>query len=70
MMCGTAENRVLECRTTVAVCQNSRNKRILDACAWFFSIFCGIYVEFAKILLYPREIAVLLDFEYKRVCQI
>lgn len=51
MMCGTAENRVLKWRATVAACQNSRNKWILDASAWLFLFFFGIYVESAGILL-------------------
>ncbi len=30
MMCGTVENRFVEWRATVAVCQDSEKKRILD----------------------------------------
>jgi hypothetical protein len=30
MMCGTAEDRVLEWRATVAVCQNGGKKQVLD----------------------------------------
>ncbi len=33
MMCGTVENRFLEWRATVAVCQNGAKKRGLDVCA-------------------------------------
>ncbi len=39
MMCGTAENRFLEWRATVAVCQNSSNKQILDTSAWLLGRF-------------------------------
>jgi len=41
MMCGTAENRVLEWRITVAVCQNGAKKWILDVCARLFGGFSG-----------------------------
>jgi hypothetical protein len=41
MMCGTAENRVLEWRTTVAVCQDGAKKWILDVCARLFGGFSG-----------------------------
>ncbi len=30
MMCGTVENRVLEWRATVAVCQRSKKKLLFD----------------------------------------
>ena len=33
MMCGTAENQVLEWRATVAVCQNGAKKLVLDVYA-------------------------------------
>jgi hypothetical protein len=39
MMCGTVENRVLEWRARVAVCQNSGEKRILHAKTLLFLCF-------------------------------
>ncbi len=40
MMCGTAENRFLEWRATVAVCQNSRKRRLLGVSVQLFGRFC------------------------------
>jgi hypothetical protein len=42
MMCGTVENRFLEWRATVAVCQNGGEKRILDVRTRLFSGASGI----------------------------
>jgi len=42
MMFETAENRVLEWRTTVAVCQNGAKKWILTVCARLFGGFSGM----------------------------
>jgi len=39
MICGIVENQVPECGATGAVCQNSRNKRVLDATAWLLRRF-------------------------------
>ncbi len=39
MMFETAENRVLEWRTTVAVCQNSGKKWVLGVCVQLFACF-------------------------------
>jgi len=36
MMCGTVENRVLEWRATVAVCQNSRKRWLLGVSVQLF----------------------------------
>ncbi len=42
MMCGTVENQVLEWRATIAVCQNSGERRVLDACAQLFGGSSGM----------------------------
>ena len=39
MMCGTAENRVPECRGTVAVCKNSGKKWVRQASTLLFWCF-------------------------------
>ena len=39
MMYGTAENRVLERRASVAVCQNSRKRWLLDVSVQLFGRF-------------------------------
>ena len=39
MMCGTAENRVVEWRSTAAVCQNSEKKWVLPANTLLFCCF-------------------------------
>ena len=39
MMCGTVENRVLEWRATVAVCQNSGKRWVLGVCVQLFACF-------------------------------
>jgi len=39
MMFGTAENRVLKCRATVVVCQNSRKKWLLGVNVQLFGRF-------------------------------
>jgi len=39
MMCGTAENRVQECRATVDVCQNSKKKWVLHTNMSLFFCF-------------------------------
>jgi len=39
MMCGTAENRVLEWRGTAAVCQNGGKKRVFDE---YIRLFGGL----------------------------
>jgi len=41
MMYGTAENRFLERRATVAVCQNSRKK-------WLFDVFARLRWRFLR----------------------
>jgi hypothetical protein len=41
MMCGTAENRVLEWRARVALCQNGGKKRVLDVRVRLFGGSCG-----------------------------
>ncbi len=41
MMCGTVENQFVEWRATVAVCQNSEKKRVLDVRARLFGGSCG-----------------------------
>jgi len=41
MMCGTAENRVLEWRSTVAVCQYSGKK-------WLFEVFARFRCRFLR----------------------
>ena len=52
MMCGTAENRILEWRARVAVRQNSRRKKVLDASAWPLGCFCAARcAELAGIIL-------------------
>ena len=48
MMCGTAENRVLEWRATVAVCKYSGKKRVLDVCARPFGGFRRGMLEFSR----------------------
>ena len=59
MMCGTAENRVLEWRGTAAVCQNGGKKRVLDVHARLFDGFSGTvhricwnYLEIEMEVLY------------------
>jgi hypothetical protein len=41
MMDGTSENRVLERRTTVTVCQNSKKK-------WLFDVFAQLRLRFLR----------------------
>lgn len=36
MMCGTADDRVLEFGATAAVCENGRKNRVLDVNIWLF----------------------------------
>ncbi len=36
MMCGIVENRIMEWRAPVAVCQNSKKRRLLDVSARIF----------------------------------
>jgi len=55
MMCGITENRVPEWRATLAVCQNGKKERILDAGAWLFRCFLAVrHVEPAGIFLKSR----------------
>ena len=37
-MCGIVENRVLEWKATVAVCQNSGKKWVLGVCVQLFAV--------------------------------
>jgi hypothetical protein len=39
MMCGTVENRVLEWRATVTVCQNTGKRWVLGVCVQLFACF-------------------------------
>jgi len=54
MMFETAENRVLEWRATVAVCQNGAKKRVLDVCAGLFAVFPARHAQPAGIILKLR----------------
>jgi len=48
MMCGTAENRVLEWRGTAAVCQNGGEKWVFDVCARILGGFRHDMLEFSR----------------------
>ena len=51
MMCGTAENRVLEWRSTVALCQNIRKSGVLHMYSAFLVFFVLCMLNLASDII-------------------
>ena len=71
MMCGTPENRILEWRPTVQVCQNSGKKWVLQASTLFFWCFLRHDMRYAGCeIFFWRRVSAFVYWPYESLLRV